>query len=103
MMGWKTLDDLDVSGRRVLVRVDFNVPLVADDTGAMQVTDDTRIRGALPTIQAIVDRGGTAILMTHAGRPKGRPVADLSVRPMAERLSVLLGSPVAVAPTTIGP
>lgn len=102
-MAWKTLDDLDLKGRRVLVRVDFNVPLAADESGDMHVTDDTRIRGALPTIQAVTERGGTAILMTHAGRPKGKPDPKLSVRPMAERLSVLLGSPVAVAPTTIGP
>lgn len=103
MMAWKTLDDLDVTGRRVLVRVDFNVPLAANEAGHIQVTDDTRIRGALPTIRAIMDRGGTAILMTHAGRPKGKPVPELSVRPMAERLSVLLGMPVAVSPETAGP
>ena len=97
-MSWKTLDDLALKGRRVLVRVDFNVPLSKDG----QVTDDTRIRGALPTIQHILKAGGTAILMTHLGRPKGAPDAAFSVAPAAERLSVLLGEPVILAPATVG-
>lgn len=97
-MSWKTLDDLALKGRRVLVRVDFNVPLSKDG----QVTDDTRIRGALPTIQHILKAGGTAILMTHLGRPKGAPDAAFSVAPVAERLSVLLGEPVILAPATVG-
>jgi len=97
-MSWKTLDDLELKGRKVLVRVDFNVPLSKDG----QVTDDTRIRGALPTIQHILKAGGTAVLMTHLGRPKGAPDAAFSVAPVAERLSVLLGEPVILAPATVG-
>ena len=92
-----TLDDLDLAGRRVLVRVDFNVPL---ENGA--ITDDTRIRGALPTIQAILDAGGTPILMSHLGRPKGAPDPAYSLTPVAEHLGSLLDAPVVFAGATVG-
>lgn len=85
-----TLRDLDLKGKRVLVRVDFNVP--QDETG--KITDDARIIAALPTINYIREQGGRVILMSHLGRPKGRVVEGLSLRPVAERLSELLGQQV---------
>ena len=94
----RSLDDLgELTGKRALVRVDFNVPL---DNGA--VADDTRIRAALPTIRALRDRGAELILVSHLGRPKDRE-PGLSLRPVAERLSDLLGAPVTLAPGARGP
>jgi phosphoglycerate kinase len=90
----RTLDDLDVEGKRVLVRVDFNVPL--DENG--NVTDDARIRAALPTLQELRDRGARLLLAAHLGRPKGRHDKH-SHRPAAERLSELLGEHVELAPS----
>ena len=81
------LEDLDVAGKRVLVRVDFNVPLDGD----RNVADDTRIRAALPTINYIRERGGMAILMSHLGRPKGAPNDKYRMDAVAARLSELLG------------
>ncbi len=97
-----TLDDLDVAGRRVLVRVDFNVPLKEAGDGKLSVGDDTRIRAALPTIRAIIDRGGKAILMSHLGRPKGAPDPRYSLAPVAEHLQVVLGRPVRFVSSTVG-
>jgi len=91
-VGLRTLDQLDVDGRRVFVRVDFNVPL--DDDGT--ITDDTRIRAALPTIEALRERAEKVVLAAHLGRPKGRD-PKLSLRPCAERLRELLGSEVVLA------
>jgi phosphoglycerate kinase len=88
----RTLDGLDVDGRRVLVRVDFNVPL--DDH--RKITDDARIRAALPTLRELRERGARLLLAAHLGRPKGRD-PKLSLRPAAERLSELLGEEVALA------
>ena len=91
----RTLEDLgDVAGKRVLVRVDFNVPL--DENG--NITDDARIRAALPTLQELRDRGARLLLAAHLGRPKGRD-EKLSLRPAAERLSELLGENVELAPS----
>ena len=84
------LDDLKVEGRRVLVRVDFNCP--QDDSGA--ITDDTRVRAALPTIKELLARGATPVLMSHLGRPKGKVVEAMRLEPMGARLQELLGSPV---------
>jgi phosphoglycerate kinase len=87
----------DVAGKRVLVRVDFNVPL---DGG--KVADDTRIRAALPTIELLRERGASLVLVSHLGRPKGKVVAELSMQPVGEHLSELLGVPVQQAPAVVG-
>jgi phosphoglycerate kinase len=93
----RSLADLDVKGRRVFVRVDFNVPI---KNGA--ITDDTRIRASLPTIRHLLDRGATVVLASHLGRPKGKPNPEFSLRPAADRLSQLLGRPVTFADDCIG-
>jgi phosphoglycerate kinase len=98
-MAKKTVAQLDVKGKRVLVRVDFNVPLDAN----LNVTDDRRIRGALPTIKSIIDRGGKAILMSHLGRPKAGPEKKFSLKPAADALAKLLGKPVTLTTDCIGP
>ncbi len=97
-----TLDQLDVFDKRVLIRVDFNVPLTEDEAGFRKVADDTRIRAALPTIRAVMERDGKAVLMSHLGRPKGRPDPKLSLRPVAKRLDHLLERPVVFVPETVG-
>jgi phosphoglycerate kinase len=92
-----TIRDFDPSGKRVFVRVDFNVPL---ENG--KVTDDTRIRAAIPTIKYLQERGAIVILASHLGRPKGKVVEGMRLRPAAERLSQLLGRPVPVTGDCIG-
>lgn len=89
--------DLDLKGKKILVRVDFNVPI---EKG--KITDDTRIKASLPTLQYILDHGGSVICMSHLGRPKGKPEAEFSLAPCAKRLSVLLQKPVNIAPDCIG-
>jgi phosphoglycerate kinase len=93
----KTVRDIDVGGRKILVRVDFNVPL---QNG--KVTDGTRIRAALPTIQYLLKEGAAVILCSHLGRPKGQMLPELSLRPVAEKLSQLLGRPVAFVDDCVG-
>lgn len=94
----KTVRDVDLKGKRVLMRVDFNVPM---KDGA--VADDKRIRASLPTIEYVLDQQASLILMSHLGRPKGGPDPEFSLRAAAEALSKLLGKPVKVAPDCIGP
>ncbi|MDQ6654775.1 MAG: phosphoglycerate kinase, partial [Verrucomicrobiota bacterium] len=96
-----SLRDIDVHGKRVLVRVDFNVPTEERD-GHIVITDDTRIRESLPTINYLREQGAKTILMAHFGRPKGQPVAKYSLRPVADHLHTLINHPVAFAHETIG-
>lgn len=99
-MAKKTIADVDPQGKVVLMRVDFNVP--QDDNGA--ITDDRRIRMALPSIESVIQRGGKLVLMSHLGRPKGKgPEPEFTLRPAAERLSEILGKPVEFATDTVGP
>jgi phosphoglycerate kinase len=97
MFNKKTIEDIDVSGKKVLVRVDFNVPVKEG-----QVGDDTRIRAALPTIQYLLDKGAAVILMSHLGRPKGEPNPKYTLRPVAEHLGKKLGKEVKFAPAAVG-
>jgi phosphoglycerate kinase len=99
----RSIDELDVRGRRVLVRVDFNVPLAADGHGRPAVADDTRIRAALPTIEELRGRGARLVLVSHLGRPEGQRDERLSMAPIAERLRELTGGPVTLAPAVVGP
>lgn len=99
-MNKMTVRDIDVAGKRVLVRVDFNVP-VDDRTG--EITDDSRIRAALPTINYLLQNDARIILMSHRGRPKGRTVEEYRLAPVARRLSGLMGKPVALTDDCAGP
>ena len=98
-MAKKTIDQVDVAGKTVIMRVDFNVPLDGNQT----ITDDRRIRMALPSIRSVIDRGGRVILMSHLGRPKGdADDAKFSLKPAAERLGELLEKPTVFATDTVG-
>ncbi len=99
----RSLDQLEVRGKRVLVRVDFNVPMAKDGDGSWRVADDTRIVQALPTIEELRARAARLVLVSHLGRPEGRPEADLSLAPVAERLRELTGAHVTLAPEVVGP
>ncbi len=94
----QTIRDVEWNGKRALVRVDFNVPM---ENG--RITDDTRIRAALPTIQYLIDHGASVVLMSHLGRPKKKVVEELRLGPVAQHLSDLLGKPVKAVPDTTGP
>ncbi|MBI3473817.1 MAG: phosphoglycerate kinase [Candidatus Solibacter usitatus] len=94
------LQDLNLSGQRAFIRVDFNVPLAP---GGQEITSDKRIRASLPTIQYALDRGAGLILGSHLGRPKGKPNPEMSLKPVAARLAELLGRPVKMAPDCTGP
>ena len=95
-MSKKTLRDIDLKGKRVLMRVDFNVPMAKDGSG--KITDDTRVVAALPSIQYVLEQGGSLVLMSHLGRPKGKGYeAEFSLKPVADHLGELLGKPVAFA------
>ena len=97
-MAKKTIADIDVAGKKVLMRVDFNVPL--DDAG--KITDDRRIEMALPSIKSVVERGGRLVLISHLGRPKGEPNPKMSLAPTAAQLGKLLGKDVSFAADTVG-
>jgi phosphoglycerate kinase len=99
-MNKKTIRDVDVRGKRVLVRVDFNVP-IDNETG--RILDDTRIRAALPTIHALLEADATVILVSHLGRPDGKVVASATLAPVAKRLGELLGTDVPCAADVVGP
>ena len=96
-MAARSVTDVDLSGKRVFIRVDFNVPI---KNGT--ITDDTRIRASLPTIKQALDKGATVILASHLGRPKGKPNPEYSLRPVAARLSELIGRPVEFAEDSVG-
>jgi len=95
----KTLDDLDLKGKRVFMRVDFNVPLDKE----RRVRDDLRIRAVLPSVHKVLDSGGRLVLASHLGRPKGKVADEFSLKPAAGRLSELLGKPVVLVPDCVGP
>ena len=96
-MAKKTLRDIDLKGKRVVMRVDFNVPMAKDGSGT--ITDDTRVQAALPSIKYVLEQGASLVLMSHLGRPKGKGYeAEFSLKPVAEHLAKLLGKPVAFAP-----
>ncbi len=97
MQFMRSIKDLSLANKRVLLRVDFNVPIKNG-----QITDDSRIRASLPTIQYILDHGASLILMSHLGKPDGKPNPELSLAPCAKRLSALLKKPVLMAPDCIG-
>lgn len=94
----KTITDVAVSGKRVLIRVDFNVPLDKE----RRITDDSRIQGVLPTLRYALEQNAKIIVASHLGRPKGKVAPEFSLQPAAERLGVLLGKPVVMAPDCIG-
>ena len=93
--------DLDVKGRRVLMRVDFNVPTEEID-GRIQITDDTRIRESLPTIELLREKGARVVLLAHFGRPKGQPNSRYSLKPVADHLTQMIPPPVKFSPEVIG-
>ncbi len=98
-MAIKYIDEINLSGKRVLIRVDYNVPY----DGEMKITDDSRITATLPTLRYCLDRNASVILVSHLGRPKGKPVPAMSLKPVVERLSSLLGIKVSFIETAPGP
>ncbi|MGA2720955.1 MAG: phosphoglycerate kinase [Bryobacteraceae bacterium] len=102
-MSHLSIRDLDLKGKRVFIRVDFNVPLQKNEKGDMEISSDKRIKASLPTIQYALEHGAGVILASHLGRPKGKPNPDMSLKPAAARLQALLGKPVKMAPDCIGP
>jgi phosphoglycerate kinase len=96
-MNKKTVKDIDLKGKRVLMRVDFNVPMAEG-----KVTDDKRIKAALPTIKYVLEQGASVMLMSHLGRPKGGPDPEFSLKAASEALTALLGKPVKMAPDCVG-
>src|SRR6204780_4675290 len=99
-MSTLSIRDLDLNGKRVFMRVDFNVPLAP---GGQEITSDKRIKASLPSIQYALDHGAALILASHLGRPKGKPNPEMSLAPVAVRLAELLKKPVKMAPDCIGP
>ena len=102
-MSYPSIRDLDLNGKRVFIRVDFNVPLQKNDKGEMEITSDKRIKASLPTIQYALEHGAGLILASHLGRPKGKVNPEMSLKPVAVRLEALLKRPVKMAPDCVGP
>ena len=102
-MSYLSIRDLDLNGKKVFIRVDFNVPLVKNEKGEMEISSDKRIKSSIPTIQYALDHGAGVILASHLGRPKGKPNPEMSLRPVAACLQKLLGRPVKMAPDCVGP
>ena len=102
-MSHLSIRDLDLKGKRVFIRVDFNVPLQKNEKGDMEITSDKRIKASLPTIRYALEQGAGVILASHLGRPKGKVNPDMSLKPCAARLAELLGKPVKMAPDCVGP
>ena len=102
-MSTLSIRDLDLTGKRVFIRVDFNVPLAQGAAGGQEITSDKRIRASLPTIRYALEKGAGVILASHLGRPKGKPNPEMSLKPIAVRLAELLGMSVAMAPDCVGP
>jgi phosphoglycerate kinase len=102
-MSHLSIRDLDLKGKRVFIRVDFNVPLQKNEKGDMEISSDKRIKASLPTIQYALEHGAGVILASHLGRPKGKPNPEMSLKPAAARLQELLGRPVKMAPDCVGP
>jgi len=102
-MSYPSIRDLDLKGKRVFIRVDFNVPLQKNDKGDMEITSDKRIKASLDTIRYALDHGAGVILASHLGRPKGKPNPEMSLKPVAARLAELLGRTVKMAPDCVGP
>src|SRR6266436_3891580 len=94
-----SIRDLDLKGKTVFIRVDFNVPLA---NGGQEITSDKRIKASLPTIQYALKQGAGVVLASHLGRPKGKPNPEMSLKPVAVRLAELLGKPVTMAPDCVG-
>jgi phosphoglycerate kinase len=101
-MALKTISELDIAGRRVFIRVDFNVPFNPSGLGGGAVSDDTRIRESLPTIKYAIEKGARVVLASHLGRPKGKPDKKYSLEPVAARLAELLGADVALTDEPVG-
>src|ERR1035438_10665723 len=95
-----SIRDLDLKGKRLFIRVDFNVPLAP---GGQEITSDKRIKASLPSIRYALDHGAGLVLASHLGRPRGKPNPEMSLKPVAARLSELLGRPVTMAPECVGP
>src|SRR5580692_9396759 len=95
-----SIKDLDLNGKRVFIRVDFNVPLA---NGGQEITSDKRIRASIPSINYALEHGAGVILASHLGRPKGKPNPEMSMKPVAASLAKLLDRPVKLAPDSIGP
>ena len=102
-MSYLSVRDLDLQGKRVIIRVDFNVPLEKNAQGSMSITSDKRIKASLPTIRYALEHGAGVILASHLGRPKGKVNPEMSLKPAAQRLEELLGRPVKMAPDCTGP
>src|ERR1700704_5475926 len=99
-MSTLSIRDLALAGKRVFIRVDFNVPLA---NGGKEITSDKRIRASLPTIRYALEKGAGVILASHLGRPKGKPNPEMSLQPIGVRLGELLGRTVEMAPDCVGP